>query len=641
MNTTRKACITTAAVTIQLAGLSSGMAAEARLLWPESCLAKVLRTAEAGPAPLALEVSGARGEIVSAQAVFRVPTDLPAATLSISDLVGASSDARIPASGVKLQWVRYIDLTRNSQGVPADELVAAAPVSLPDPYWEDAAITVKANQAQPIWLEFHVPFDAPAGAYTGELQVKGGVAPAVLQVRLQVWDFELPRERHLSMINWWRFPGPGFDDRVKPYSDEYWKLLADFCAFLVEHRQTDINTSIGLIDETGDDQKGWTQDTGKLERYADTAFKAGIRQIHLHSVGRLTAEILDPASRVAAIEPNFRRLAALEQLIQRRGWSRRFVVSISDEPFVHHEETYAGLVDRVHHTAPSVRCAEAVETEYLGKLDIWIPKYSHLNLWYSKFDEARRQGAELWFYICCHPMGRYPNRWVDQPLLHVRVLHWLNYLYDLRGFLHWALNHFAEGDPYSEKAIGSPYSPGERAIAYPGRTGLVGSLRFSAQRDGLQDYEYLWVLEDRLRQIKQQVGEKEAFWLDPRQRPLELCRRVIGSFHDYTRNPDVLLEARKAVAEEIEALGTGPLLVVQTSPPEGTVVPAGPRHIGIRGLVSPGAKVTVDGRPVPTVRPSGYFAMPFFMPDGRPTLTVEVEHHGLKRAVTRTFKLTD
>jgi len=99
---------------------------------------------------------------------------------------------------------------------------------------------------------------------------------------------------------------------------------------------------------------------------------------------------------------------------------------------------------------------------------------------------------------------------------------------------------------------------------------VPGSLRFSAQWDGIQDFEYLRVLEERLRQVKLRAGE-EAFWLDPRQRPLELCRRVIWSFHEYTRNPDLMLGTRRAIAEELEALQAEPRLVVQTSPPEGTV----------------------------------------------------------------------
>lgn len=79
----------------------------------------------------------------------------------------------------------------------------------------------------------------------------------------------------------------------------------------------------------------------------------------------------------------------------------------------------------------------------------------------------------------------------------------------------------------------------------------MGSLRFSAQRDGLQDFEYLRALEEGLREVRQQTPE-DTFWLDPRQRPLELCRRVIWSFHEYTRDPRVMLDTRRAIAEELE-----------------------------------------------------------------------------------------
>ncbi len=338
------------------------------------------------------------------------------------------------------------------------------------------------------------------------------------------------------------------------------------------------------------------------------------------------------------------RLEALERLIQRRGWQDRFLVALTDEPFIHHEGTYAAAAELIHKAAPSVRIVEAVETDYLGKLDIYVPKLSHLNLWYPRFDQIRREeGGELWFYTCCHPVGRYPNRFLDQSLLKMRVLHWINYLYDLKGYLHWGLNHYGTDEPYTQEGISKGLPLGDRAIAYPdGKQGLLGSLRFSTQRDGLQDYEYMWVLENRLAEIKQRVG-KEASWLEPRQRSLELCRRVIWSFHDYTRDSDLMLDTRRAIAEEIEALQAGPLLVVQTSPPEGTEIPAGPRHVNIRGLVSPGATVTVNGEPITdeNVRPSGYFFHFHFLPDDNSTITVAVEHAGRERTVERKFKLTE
>ncbi len=610
------------------------------MVWPSDALTKVLRSdsPEVG-ARRAIHVTAARAEITSTQVVFQSRANHSSVTASMTDLQHAAGDAVIPASAVRLQWVRYIDIDRNTAGIPEDELRVRAPASIPDPFWEEPQIAVKANQAQPLWIEIHVPRAAKAGDYQGTLTVTSAHASLEVALELHVWDFEIPRDRHLSVINWWRFPGPGFED-IQPYGEAYWDLLKRFCSFLVEHRQTDIQTSIGLIQETGDNQRGYSHDTSRLEHYAEVAFQAGIRQIHLHSVGRRTANLTDPDSRIEPVESNLRRLSAWERTIARRNWQGRFLVSISDEPFIHHEESYAAMVDRVHEVAPHIRCVEAVEAEYLGALDVYVPKLSHLNLWYPRFEQVQREGAELWFYTCCHPVGRYPNRFLDQSLLKVRVLHWINYLYDLDGYLHWGLNQFAAGDPYTQEALSKGLPLGDRAIAYPGTNGLLGSLRFSAMRDGLQDYEYLWVLENELSKIKQTVG-KEAFWLDPRQRSLELCRRVVWSFYDYTRNPGVMLDTREAIAGEIEQLTTEPLLVVQTAPPEGTVVPAGPRNIGIRGLVPPGAKVMLNGKPVKNVRSSGYFLQAYFMPANNPTITVTVEHNGKKCTVERVFKLAD
>jgi len=607
-------------------------------LWPSNALSKVMRSdRRQADAKHLLGVSGARAEIVSSQAVLWPPSNISTATATITDLKHTESDAVIPASAVRLQWVRYIDINRNTTGIPDDELVAKAPASIPDPFWEAASISVEAGKAQPIWMEIHVPGNARAGDYRGMLQARAGNQSFGVTVELHVWDFDVPSQRHLSVINWWRFPGLGFAN-VKPYSDDYWSLLGQFCTFLVEHRQTDIQTSIGLIQETGTDQRGYSYDTSRLERYAQVAFGAGIRQIHLHSVGRRTANLTDPDSRIVPNESSLRRLAMWEEVVRRRNWRDRFLVSISDEPFIHHEESYAAMVDRVHEIAPSIRCIEAVEAEFLGELDVYVPKLSHLNLWYPQFEQVRREGAQLWFYTCCHPVGRYPNRFLDQSLLKVRVLHWINYLYDLDGYLHWGLNHFAGDDPYTQEAISKGLPLGDRAIVYPGTNTLLGSLRFSAMRDGLQDYEYLWVLESGLSRIKQEIG-KEASWLNPRQRPLELCRRVVWSFYEYTRDPDTMLETRNAIAREIEELSTEPLLIVQTSPPEGTFVPAGPRNIGVRGLVQPGAKVTINGRPVGNVRPSGYFLQAHFMSADNPKIEVTVDHNRRKRTTYRTFKL--
>ena len=39
-------------------------------------------------------------------------------------------------------------------------------------------------------------------------------------------------------------------------------------------------------------------------------------------------------------------------------------------------------------------------------------------------------------------------------------------------------------------------------------------------------------------------------------------------------------------------------ILLDIQPPEGTIVPAGPRNIGVRALVQPGAKVTLNGKTI-------------------------------------------
>ncbi|MHC4750862.1 MAG: hypothetical protein ACYTFW_13425, partial [Planctomycetota bacterium] len=83
-----------------------------------------------------------------------------------------------------------------------------------------------------------------------------------------------------------------------------------------------------------------------------------------------------------------------------------------------------------------------------------------------------------------------------------------------------------------------------------------------------------------------------------------------------------MLNTRNAIAREIEELSIEPLLIVQTSPPEGMIVPAGPRNIGVCGLVPLGATATLNGRRIKNVRASGYFLQAHFMSDNNPTITV-------------------
>ena len=603
-------------------------------------LTKVLRTPAAKvPEGTALKIDGAAGETVSAQAILIPGDKADTLTARLSELRSADGKPLASVSAARLQWVRYLDITKNSANVPLDELVAAAPVSIPDPFWAEDERPVEPGKVQPLWIEVEIPSGALAGDYAGELTVSGKTGSCSLPVALHVRHFALSRTPHQRVIQWWQFPGHGFEN-LKPGTDAYWKHLEDMCKFVARYRQTDVWAQWNLIQQKTKDDGTTYWDTSLFEKYVDVALKSGIEAVHLSSIGKHSKFQLEQDSRTESVADNMGRLAAVQELISRRGWKGKIFTGIADEPFIYQEKSYKDVLRQVRKIAPDVKVIEAIETDDIGDLDVYVPKLSHIDLWWPTFQEMQREGKEIWYYTCCHPMGRYPNRFLDQPLVLARELHWISYLYGLDGFLHWGLNWFRDGfDPYSEEGgkMGD-LPPGDSQVAYPVKDGFVGSLRLSEMRDGLQDYEYLWTLENRLRALKAHVGS-EASWLDPRQRPLELCKRVVQSFYDHTRDQNVLLDTRAAIADEIEGLDTKPLLYVQTSPPDGSVTPEGPITINVRGLATPGAKLTINGVPVITdnITPSGSFIGTVDITAEKPEIVVTAELNGVTRTEKRVF----
>jgi hypothetical protein len=613
---------------------------EAMRLVVSSPLDKVLRNREVVAAGDEMRIDGAGGETISAQAVLLPGSQSDTVMPRITALKLVNGTATIPTDAVRLQWVRYKAITFNTPNIPDDELVAKAPAEIPDPFWEDITLETKPGQLQPLWLEFAIPLNTPPGEYRGELVIAGRTGKTSLPIVARIRRFTLTPEPHQHVIQWWGVPGRTFE-HLQPGTPEYWQHFENMCQLVQRHRQTDIWVPRDLIVSAKDGSGEQAWDTTMAEQAVEIAFGTGLRATHFQFVARISHDMDDPRGRVVIDKDRISRLAALQQMTVRRNWQGRIFVGVTDEPHIYHEASYARALAEIRKAAPDVGIIDALESDQIRGLDIYVPKLSHLNLWWPGFQELKQQGETVWFYTCCHPTGRYPNRFLDQPLISPRQLHWISYLYGLDGYLHWGFNWFAEeGDPYSEQGSMPSYlPPGDSQVAYPAKKGFVGSLRLSAMRDGLQDYEYLWTLEQRLRLLKTQLAD-DGTWLDPCQRPRELCNRVVYSFYERTRDPAVLLATRAAIADEIEALERSPLLYVQTAPPEGTFVPPGPIMINVRGVATPGAKITINGTAVipENITTNGYFLDKVFSGGNKVEVIVEAEWNGRKLVQKRSFK---
>jgi hypothetical protein len=86
---------------------------------------------------------------------------------------------------------------------------------------------------------------------------------------------------------------------------------------------------------------------------------------------------------------------------------------------------------------------------------------------------------------------------------------------------------------------GSLLYPGSRARRYTGQNdvaGPVSSIRFELLREGIEDYEYLWMLKS--------LGD--GAFAD------EAARRMVVDVSAFSRNPEELFALREEMAKRIE-----------------------------------------------------------------------------------------
>ena len=176
--------------------------------------------------------------------------------------------------------------------------------------------------------------------------------------------------------------------------------------------------------------------------------------------------------------------------------------------------------------APELKIIEACHTKDLaGAIDVWVPQLNFYENDYDYYRSRQSKGEEVWFYTCMHPQGNYANRFIEQPLIKTRLLHWINFQYGATGYLHWGYNYWQDTDPFKNvhplhgSGLGHILPAGDPFIVYPGKNGPINSIRFEAMRDGIADHELLSMLADR----------------DPKasQAARILSSQLIKSFKDY------------------------------------------------------------------------------------------------------------
>ena len=606
----------------------------------------------------ALEIFGVRKEDVSAQCVIKANQDIRGVTVLVSPLVHVKRSVSLSRDVIRWNFVGSIPIAENTPKYRKTDLVRPAPARFPDYLAEDKEVYIEKGNYKAVYLTIKIPRNAQAGDYEGAVTIKTERGDKSLPLHLTVYPLTLPDERHLMVAEWYttssfrKFHDIDTPDsrRRTPLGERFYEMLKVYAENMAEHRQNVFRISLNLIISKLDDRGKLKFDFSTFDKWADvfwntermdlleTGFVARFGEGDWSSTEivlrdfRVQKDSTNEVIRIPGKEflPQF--LPAFENHLREKGWLEKTVFHIADESSNHNVMSWREASEYVHRYAPALRRIDAIETTHcFDRLEIWVPKLDHLATWYDVYQKAQRQGCELWFYtVGIFQKGSYPNKTVDVPLIESRILHWLNYRFGLKGYLHWGFNRWTD-DPF--EAPGKHRGDGWHV--YPKKNGLMNSLRWEQMRNGIQDYEYLWMLEDKIAKMKAGLSKRLSI-IEPSRRGVEIASQVVKTMSTYSKDPYILYAVKKQIINELLDLDRAPKLIVQTNPLEHATV-GNDCAIDLYGWAEPGTRIVVHGRELP-VSEDGLFMENVRLSRDN-TIVVEAEHKKGKKTIVRSFEV--
>jgi hypothetical protein len=424
------------------------------------------------------------------------------------------------------------------------------------------------GQNQPIWVDVHVPKDAPAGTYNGAIRVRVRQrGSAEVPIKLTVWDFTLPDgPTHKNHFGSFRNVARYFD--VQPGSEKFREIEMRYCRSMVQHRLTP-PIPHHLLPEVSQDG------SLKIVPERHEALNRFLAELHIGDFEIPRAPFA--RLRVAATGPDYKQVPLAQRekaqryyreyydYLKQHGWQDGAYVYLWDEPNL--QENYEQVLvlgQLVHEAVPELKCLVVEQTyphdrswpDIDPAVDIWCPLWAFIDR--GTIEEKIAEGDDVWSYTALvqrappyHPRyeqvkGLDPPYWhIDRPMIVYRVPTWINRQYGITGLLYWTTVTMVL-DPWNNPAFAHPgHYNGGGYLFYPGAPcgidGPIASMRLKNLRDGMEDYEYFAILEER-------SGDDTV---------KRLVDKVAPNWWDYCRDPQVLLAARRELAEHIERAGAG------------------------------------------------------------------------------------
>ncbi|MBQ8210602.1 MAG: DUF4091 domain-containing protein [Clostridia bacterium] len=396
----------------------------------------------------------------------------------------------------------------------------------------DGKLTLKKNEWTALWCMFNPEKSLEIGKY----DVKISIGETEISLPCEVLNASTG-EQKLTCTHWFHTDCLASHYGVEVFSEEYWRIVENFMREAVNHGinmiltplfTPPLDTEVGgerptvqLVDVYRHAYSKYSFGFDKLKRWVELADRCCVKYFEMSHLftqwgakhaPKIMAETGGGYKRIFGWETNahsqgytnFLRQFAPEliKFIDETGIRNRCVFHTSDEPSIKDYFHYRRSAKVMNELFGEFRIIDALSSYAFYKNGLTkhpIPSVEHIESFAGKVDE-------LWTYYCCGPYkNNLPNRFISMPSLRNRILGFIMYKYNVKGFLHWGYNFYftqhskGKVDPFKQTDAGGAFSSGDAYVVYPDADGKpLSSLRFEVFYDAIKDYEALVALEKKI-----------------------------------------------------------------------------------------------------------------------------------------------
>ena len=437
-----------------------------------------------------------------------------------------------------------------------------------------------------LWVKLDVDVNCVPGDYTVKVGVdflNYGAADYCRQtetaeMKLTVIPAAIA-EQKLIYTRWFYLDCISNVHNVEIFSEAHWELIEKYIEaaaelgvsmLLVPVHTPPLDTEVGMcrpcVQLVDIEKKGETYEFNfdKFHRYISLCKKYGIKYYeiaHLFSQWGSTSSpnikvtengktdymfgwhVAADSAEYKAFLPQY--IKAITDALKEEGIAENAYFHVSDEPHPDNMDRYAIARSIIKPLIGDAKLFDALSHYDFcekGLVECPVTSVSHIH----EFLEHKLENQ--WVYYCCGPQKGYTNSFIAIPSARVRVLGFLNYKYDIKGFLHWGFNFYNAVhsryciDPYLTTSADGAFPSGDGFIVYPGKNNDVyTSIRGEVTRQAIEDMKICLTLE-RL------IG---------REKVIEMIDAAAGCdirFDDYPHSNSFLEDLRENMAKLIREI---------------------------------------------------------------------------------------